>query len=243
MKLLKIDRKAPVPPPPGIPSPPFASASAEFGEPGAEQIWLEPVSHLLARLETNIEGLTNAEFKSRLGSYGENNASDVKTTPLWRPFLVRFENPLIIILLIAAGVSALTGGVAGFVVIVVIVMLSVVFDFVQDVRKMPWPPCARLFPCRRPSDATARPYRFRSANWFPAISSSWSPAISFPRIRVCSSVATFMSTRPCSQASLIPPRNGSATPPPAKKTRRRLQRRIFRHLRHQRNDDHSDLPD
>ena len=58
----------------------------------------------------------------------------MKTVPLWRQFLLRFENPLIIILLIAAGVSALTGGVAGFVVIVIIVMLSVVFDFVQDAR-------------------------------------------------------------------------------------------------------------
>jgi Mg2+-importing ATPase len=78
--------------------------------------------------------LTTAEFRSRLAKYGENNASDVKTAPLWRQFLIRFSNPLIIILLMAAGVSALTGGVAGFVVIAVIVMLSVVFDFVQDVR-------------------------------------------------------------------------------------------------------------
>jgi hypothetical protein len=58
----------------------------------------------------------------------------VKSTPLWRQFLVRFENPLIIILLIASGVSALTGGLASFFVIVVIVMISVFFDFVQDVR-------------------------------------------------------------------------------------------------------------
>ena len=60
--------------------------------------------------------------------------SDVKSVKLWRQFLIRFENPLIIILLIASGVSALTGGMASFVVIVVIVMLSVIFDFVQDVR-------------------------------------------------------------------------------------------------------------
>ena len=108
---LKTNDKAQIPPPPVIPSPPVTPAPAKSGEPTPEQIWREPAGGLLARLKTKIEGLTTAEFKSRLASYGANDASDVKTAPLWRQFLVRFENPLIIILLIAAAVSALTGGV------------------------------------------------------------------------------------------------------------------------------------
>src|SRR5271154_6392451 len=119
MQVLKIDDNA------LIPAPPVAPATAVSGEPGPEEIWREPASRLLARLETKI---------GRLASYGPNDASIVKSVPLWSQFLVRFENPLVIILLIASGVSALTGGMASFVVIVVIVMLSVVFDFVQDVR-------------------------------------------------------------------------------------------------------------
>src|SRR5277367_5010902 len=87
----------------------------ETGEPGPEQIWREPASRLLARLETKIGGLSTAEAQSRLASYGPNDASIVKSVPLLRQFLVRFENPLIIILLIASGVSALTGGMASFV--------------------------------------------------------------------------------------------------------------------------------
>ena len=109
-------------------------AAAENGEPGSEQIWRQTTADLLNGLRTTAKGLTSAEAQSRLASYGANNASDVKTTPLWRQFLVRFENPLIVILLIASGVSAVTGGIGSFVVIAVIVMLSVVFDFVQDVR-------------------------------------------------------------------------------------------------------------
>ena len=112
----------------------FPPAPPESGEPAPEQLWREPVGRLLERLKTKIEGLTTAEFRSRLAIYGPNNASDVKASPLWRQFLVRFENPLIVILLIASGVSALTGGMASFLVIVVIVLISVVFDFVQDVR-------------------------------------------------------------------------------------------------------------
>ena len=128
MQVLKIDGNA------LIPAPPVAPATAVSGEPGPEEIWREPASRLLARLETKIGGLSTAEAQSRLASYGPNDASIVKSVPLWSQFLVRFENPLVIILLIASGVSALTGGMASFVVIVVIVMLSVVFDFVQDVR-------------------------------------------------------------------------------------------------------------
>jgi len=111
-----------------------APAPTETGEPGPEQIWQEPASRLLTRLETRATGLTAAEAQSRLAIYGENDAADVKSLPLWRQFLGRFENPLIIILLIASAVSALTGGIGSFVVILVIVLISVVFDFVQDVR-------------------------------------------------------------------------------------------------------------
>ena len=137
MQHLKTDAKAQLPLPIAqdpVARPPIAPAPPKSGEPAPEQIWREPVSRLLDGLKTKPEGLTTSEFQSRLAIYGLNNASDVKVAPLWRQFLVRFENPLILILLIASGVSALTGGLASFVVIVVIVLISVVFDFIQDVR-------------------------------------------------------------------------------------------------------------
>ncbi len=84
MTLLKTDDKAQIPPAPVIPSPPVTPAPAKSGEPTPEQIWGEPAGGLLARLKTKIEGLTTAEFRSRLKTYGENKASDVKTVPLWR---------------------------------------------------------------------------------------------------------------------------------------------------------------
>ena len=172
MTLLKIDDKALISPPPVIPSPPVTPAPVEFGEPAPEQIWGEPAGRLLARLKTKIEGLTTAEFRSRLATYGENNASDVKTVPLWRQFLARFDNPLMIILIVAS-VSALTGDVAGFVVIVVIVMLSITFDFVQEVRAQNAVAALRgsvavQATVRRDGKASL----CRSANWFPAISSN-----------------------------------------------------------------------
>jgi Mg2+-importing ATPase len=111
-----------------------ASAQIESVEPEAAQLWQDPASCLLAQLKTKSAGLTSEEVRVRLGIYGANDAGNVKSVSLWRQFLVRFENPLIIILLIASAVSALTGGISSFIVIVVIVMISVVLDFVQDIR-------------------------------------------------------------------------------------------------------------
>ena len=111
-----------------------AKAHPGSGEPETEQVWQEPADRLLALLKTKATGLETAEVQTRLAIYGPNDAATVKRSPRWLQFLARFGNPLIIILLIASAVSAATGDVASFVIIVCIVMLSIIFDFVQEVR-------------------------------------------------------------------------------------------------------------
>ena len=104
------------------------------GEPGPEEIWTEPIDRLLTRLATTRSGLTAAEALSRLTRYGPNTAAAVKRSPLWLQFLARFRSPLVIILLVASGLSAATGDIASFVVVVTIVTISISLDFVQEVR-------------------------------------------------------------------------------------------------------------
>jgi len=53
---------------------------------------------------------------------------------LIRQFLARFKNPLVVVLLLASSVSALTGEVTNFAIISGIVLLSVTLDFVQEFR-------------------------------------------------------------------------------------------------------------
>ena len=101
---------------------------------GAEEIWKEPVDRLLARLVTTSAGLDATEVQSRLKTFGPNDAAVVKRSPLWLQFLSRFRNPLVIILLVASGLSAATGDVASFVIVVTIVTISMTIDFVQEVR-------------------------------------------------------------------------------------------------------------
>ena len=112
----------------------FAETLAATGEPEPEQVWQETANRLLVMLDTKSTGLDTAEVRSRLRTYGANDAATVKRSPLWLQFLGRFGNPLIIILLVASAVSAATGDIASFVIIFVIVMLSIIFDFVQEVR-------------------------------------------------------------------------------------------------------------
>jgi P-type Mg2+ transporter len=104
-------------------------------EPGADEIWKEPVDRLLSRLGTiTAAGLDAAEVQSRLKTFGPNDAAVVKRSPLWLQFLSRFRNPLVIILLVASGLSAATGDVASFFIVATIVTISMTIDFVQEVR-------------------------------------------------------------------------------------------------------------
>src|SRR5450631_678417 len=100
----------------------------------AEEIWKEPVDRLLARLVATTAGLDATEAQSRLKTFGPNDAAVVKRSPLWLQFLSRFRNPLVIILLVASGLSAATGDVASFFIVVTIVTISMTIDFVQEVR-------------------------------------------------------------------------------------------------------------
>ncbi len=104
------------------------------GEIGPEDVWREPAARLLTRLTTTPAGLTAAEVEKRFGTYGRNDAATVKRVPLWLQFVARFRNPLVIILLVASGLSAMTGDIASFLIVISIVTMSMTLDFVQEVR-------------------------------------------------------------------------------------------------------------
>ena len=62
---------------------------------------------LVARLATDEHrGLSAAEAGSRLTQYGPNELVAEKRVPAWRRFLSQFQDVLVILLLVATGVSA-----------------------------------------------------------------------------------------------------------------------------------------
>ena len=89
---------------------------------------------MLHNIVATPDGLSDQEAKRRLAVYGPNNAMVRRRRRLWRQILDRLANPLILILLFASGLSAWTGEVTSFVIIVVIILLSVALDVVQQRR-------------------------------------------------------------------------------------------------------------
>jgi Mg2+-importing ATPase len=96
--------------------------------------WTEPASALLTRLECRVDGLSTTEAAERLGRHGRNVLAERRRRSLAVQLLVRFRNPLLLLLLGAATVSGATGDLRSFIVILVMVLLSVVLDFVQEHR-------------------------------------------------------------------------------------------------------------
>jgi len=99
-----------------------------------EEFWKAPRAEVLNRLRASGEGLSSNDATARLAAYGPNRFEDQPSRRLVLDFLSRFHNPLVLILLAAAIVSALTHEPASFAIITTVVLLSVTLDFVQEHR-------------------------------------------------------------------------------------------------------------
>ncbi|MDO8449544.1 MAG: magnesium-translocating P-type ATPase [Rhodoferax sp.] len=81
-----------------------------------------------------MKGLTSAEAAERLKQCGPNRLQPATQRAVLWQFLAHFKNPLVLVLLAASGISALTGDVTGALIIGAIVVMSVTLDFVQAYR-------------------------------------------------------------------------------------------------------------
>lgn len=97
------------------------------------RFWQSPIEALPGPRPWS-RGLTKAEASERYKKFGPNDVLAERARPLWRAVVDRFSNPLILILLFASALSAWTGDVLSFAIIVAIVLLSVVLDVVQQRR-------------------------------------------------------------------------------------------------------------
>ena len=93
--------------------------------------WLAPP---IITAGARATGLSGAEATTRLLRYGPNVFRDHTERSLLVQFILRFKNPLVIILLLASAISAFTGEVANFLIISLIVILSVSLDFMTRAR-------------------------------------------------------------------------------------------------------------
>ncbi|MEM3508899.1 MAG: HAD-IC family P-type ATPase, partial [Nitrososphaerota archaeon] len=85
-------------------------------------------------LGSNINGLSLEEAKERLIKYGPNEITKEKKRPLILAFIDQFKSFLIIILLIAVGISLLLGEILDAVTILAIVIASAILGFFEEYR-------------------------------------------------------------------------------------------------------------
>jgi calcium-translocating P-type ATPase len=95
-----------------------------------------PVERVMADLDTGIAGISDSEAKSRLLYYGANEI-EFRKTPAWIRFLRQFNDPMVIILLITACVTATLTALGSHmlpdtIVIAGVVLLNAILGFIQE---------------------------------------------------------------------------------------------------------------
>ncbi len=92
------------------------------------------IEEALQVLNTQKTGLSQEEFEKRLQQYGPNELKKEKGISPIKLFIEQFKDILIIILLIATGLSIYLGEVTDAIVILAIVMACAVLGFVEEYR-------------------------------------------------------------------------------------------------------------
>lgn len=98
----------------------------------APAYWSIPADTLLAGLESRAGGLSSDEAKARLAAFGDNAIHARRSSSAVAAFLRQFRSPLVLILIFAAGVSAVVGEGSEAAIIAVIVLASCILSFTQE---------------------------------------------------------------------------------------------------------------
>ncbi len=91
----------------------------------------------LARVESTDGGLTAAQAADRLAKFGPNKLAEAAKPTMLQRFLAQLKDPMLIILMVAAGVSAVTNlmqgeSLAEVFIILIVVLLNAVLGVVQE---------------------------------------------------------------------------------------------------------------
>ena len=103
-----------------------------------KKTYTQAAEEVLRDLGVGSEGLTTAQAQERLAKYGPNKLKEAEKPTLLQRFIQQLKDPMLIILMAAAGVSALTGMLAGenewaeVIIILAVVLLNAILGVVQE---------------------------------------------------------------------------------------------------------------
>jgi len=100
-----------------------------------QQEWhVQEAAAVIQSLDSREQGLSEAEAESRLSQYGLNELEEKRKESPLRMLLAQFASFLVVILIVAAIVSAIIGEWVEAIAIITIVILAAVLGFVQEHR-------------------------------------------------------------------------------------------------------------
>lgn len=94
----------------------------------------QPLNDLYAAYHSSREGLSTAQANQNREQFGKNQLAQKKKKPVWMIFLEQFKDFLVIILIIAAIISAITGELESTIVILVVITMNAILGTVQTVK-------------------------------------------------------------------------------------------------------------
>ncbi|THU39708.1 calcium-translocating P-type ATPase, PMCA-type [Niastella caeni] len=92
------------------------------------------IEDVFKELQSNRDGLSTDEVAKRIQQYGPNQLQEKKKKPVWLVFLMQFKDVMILILMVAAVISAIVGDVKDMIVILFIIIINAIVGFVQEYR-------------------------------------------------------------------------------------------------------------
>jgi Mg2+-importing ATPase len=89
---------------------------------------------LYRHLQSSAQGLSSEQARKRLGQYGSNEPTTVRRMATLQQLLTFLANPLVLILLTASIITAVLGETLNAFIIILMVLLSVILNFLQTFR-------------------------------------------------------------------------------------------------------------
>jgi Ca2+-transporting ATPase len=92
------------------------------------------VNDIMCATSSSLQGLTSANAAQRRANGDINELPTAPPRSIWRLLAAQFANPLMIIILMAAGVSLAIGHVADAIFIMVVIVINAILGFAQEFR-------------------------------------------------------------------------------------------------------------
>ncbi len=103
-----------------------------------EKTYTQSTRQVLNDLDVDVSGLTAQQAQERLEKYGPNKLAEGKKPTILQRFFKQLQDPMLIILMVAAAVSAVTGMLSGenewaeVIIILAVVLLNAILGVVQE---------------------------------------------------------------------------------------------------------------